>query len=84
MGWAEEDVYRVVLQEYQHLRYTQPVPTGGGTSAEKQMSFKQRQREIKRLLAEAALRAEQAAQRQARPAEKERMYRLRQEKRRGH
>ena len=48
----DEDVYDVVLHNYRQLRFTQPVPAG--MLNEQQMSYKRRQREIERLLAEAA------------------------------
>jgi hypothetical protein len=40
MGWAEDDVYRVVLHEFMQLRYTQPVPAGGGVLVDKHVNFK--------------------------------------------
>ena len=48
----DEDVYNVLLHSYRELRFTQPVPAS--MLDEQQMSYKRRQREIERLLAEAA------------------------------
>jgi hypothetical protein len=47
----DEDVYGVILHHYRELRFTQPVPAD--SVGEQQMSYKRRQREIERLLAEA-------------------------------
>jgi hypothetical protein len=73
----DEDVYQFVLHGLGEVRFTTPVPADAGMAEAKHMSFKHRQREIERILAEAnttqkadgakaALRAEQEAQRQAR------------------
>ncbi len=48
----DEDVYDAILHHYRELRFTQPVPAD--SVGEQQMNYKRRQREIERLLAEAA------------------------------
>ncbi len=72
---SDEDIYELALHGCRALRFTQPV--AAPAPDEQRMSYKRRQRDIERLLAQAgsgekvgeaqtALRAEQEAQRQAR------------------
>jgi hypothetical protein len=92
---SDEEVYEFILHGYRAVRFTQPMESNLPDT--KHMSFKRRQREIERILANAfpaeqiseQVRAQEEADRQAREkearirrkAEEEHKYQLRQAKR---